>query len=128
MSTERKHYSQMSSDEMDKVMAIVRNIEPKFRRFGHQAQRIVERSVSEQEIRETLKNGRVIEVNLTDKQDIRTLIRWDNSREAIVVAVSLRTGFVCTAWKNSLADNHKTLNMGYYSQTLNVAALLTVIG
>jgi hypothetical protein len=124
MNTERKHHSQMSRAELDKVTAIVRSIEPKFRSYGHTAQRLNERAVSEQEIRDTLLNGRVIEVSLTDRQDVRTLVRWDSQTEAIVVAVSLRTGFICTAWKNSLADNHRTLNMGLYSRTLNVAALL----
>jgi hypothetical protein len=126
-SNRRKHRFQMSSMEINLLEGKIHSYS-ELKLSPHALARMNEKDVTEQEIRQTLRYGRVIEVHNNIADDIRALVRLDRKKKAATcVVISLCSGEVKTAYKNDKGDNHKTLDASQYMWNANMAQTLCVI-
>ena len=72
--------------------------------------RLQERKISIEEVRETILSGELIEYHYVDDER-RILLR---SKEGTCVVLDVRRGRVITAYKNDPNDNHRSLNKSNY--------------
>src|SRR5271156_1110571 len=106
----KKHFTQMSNREREKVLAYISKLPIKTTR-SHYIDRATERSFTSQEVRDAILTGDLVEVHDDNKPDIRALLRDDNGT---CVVLSLVTGEVITVFYNSPTDTHQTLDWGKY--------------
>ena len=120
----KKHYSQMTYDEIHNVKNIISNK----RNHGfsnHAKKRMKEKYISEYDVYSVFKAYEIIEVN-TNGTDLRVLLRSaikNNNNESTIISMDLSTGYIITAYKNNYLDNHNTIVWDNYNRNIRVDTL-----
>lgn len=125
VSTGRKHYRQMNPAEMQAIEMAVRAIAARRAFVDHAEERMQQKKVSAKEIEICLRYGSAIEIH-NEAGELRAVIQHTFGKPAVRVSVviALATGKVVTTWKNSVLDNHSTVDLSKYTWRVNVVSIL----
>jgi hypothetical protein len=115
ITTNRKHFTQMSEQEIQSLMNAVRN--SKFVLSRHAMDRMRQKRVTENQILGMLTYGKVIEAHDNIPGDIRVLVRGKVAGNYVCAVVSLVKNEVVTTYWNEAGDHHKTIDMSQYKST-----------
>lgn len=127
VSNRRKHRFQMSDMEINLIEGKVHSYS-ELKLSPHALARMNEKDVTEHEIRQTLRYGKLIEVHNNIRDDYRALVRLDRKKKAATcVVISLCTGEVKTAYKNDKDDNHRTLDTSQYLWAQDMAQVVCTV-
>lgn len=119
----RKHYSQMTQDEMAIVLGAVKSI-TKVQTTPYIRSRMQERAITNLHIALTLTQGSPVEVHNNNAREIRVLMRGLVDNKWCNVVVSLTTKTVITCFWNALNDTHKTLDKSQYKWAVDLTTVL----
>jgi hypothetical protein len=117
--TNRKHFTQMSPQEIQFLMDAVRT--KKFVLSNHAMDRMMQKRISENQILSMLSYSKVIEAHENIPGDVRVLVRGKIAGDYICAVVSLVKNEVITTYWNQAGDHHKTIDMSQYKSTTNFA-------
>ena len=119
----RKHYTQMSIDEINCcLLKVNRWILESWEVTGHAIGRILEKEVQPISLAYTLKDFDIIEYKLYQNGQERVLVRSRDSFDSyhVCMVLDVSSGKIITVWLNHELDQHQTLNLSQYSDTLIV--------
>lgn len=124
----RKHRSQMRDDEIQSIESAVHAVRSDaWQMIHHASEREKGKSVERLRILETLRSGRVIEVNSNAYPDVRALFRREFGTRAVCVVVSLVTLRVVTVWANAASDEHDCMREAFYRWEVDATELCCLI-
>ena len=118
----RKHFSQMTQVEIQRVMNAVRANSYTFR--NHAMDRMRQKHVTENQIAAMLTYCQVIECHNNIGDEIRVLVRGKVQGNFVCVVVSLTTKEIVTTYWNAANDYHKTLDKSQYQWTADLTQII----
>jgi hypothetical protein len=116
----RKHYTQMASEEIQALMKAVRSRTYTF--CGHALDRMRQKKVTAQQIAGMLTYATIIEAHENIPGDVRVLVRGKVAGNFVCAVVSLTKNEVVTVYWNQAGDHHQTLDRSIYTLTRDFAA------
>lgn len=121
----KKSYKQMNRSEVKALVNRIKRINDcKISLTTHAKQRMKERNINEDEIRNVFKNFKIIEFNARNDGTISALIRDKNIGQQVSLSVDLSSGSVLTVYKNHYKDNHNSVNPDIYNPKINIMSFL----
>lgn len=110
----RKHYSQFSREEIERMQARIAELIPSRIYTHHAEEKMAQLNIREEQI---AWQGKIIEFN-HNQGDSNVLIR---EQSGICWVMSLNTGKIITIWRNNPYDNHRTLNWSLYTRQIQIS-------
>lgn len=123
MEQRRKHFTQMSADEIAVLFTAVRSQKFAFTSIPHANLRRNEKAITEANVLAALSYGTVIEVHNNIANELRVLVRGKVAGNFVCVVVSLNPRKVITMFWNDANDHHKTLDKSAYKWDTNIVEL-----
>lgn len=121
----RKSYKQMNRSEVRALVSRIKRINDcKITLSNHAKQRMKERNINEEEVRNVFNNFNIIEFNARNDGTISALIRDKNKGQQVSLSVDLSSGSILTAYKNHYKDNHRSVNPDIYNQRIDITSFL----
>jgi hypothetical protein len=108
----RKHFTQMSQDEIKFLLAQVRSRSLTFHQ--HAFDRMKQKNIREPQILASLSYGSIVEAHNDAAGEIRVLVRGKVLGDFVCSVVSLTKNQVITTYWNKAGDHHKTLDKSAY--------------
>ena len=121
----RKSYKQMNRSEVRALVSRIKRINDcKITLSNHAKQRMKERNINEEEVRNVFNNFNIIEFNARNDGTISALIRDKNKGQQVSLSVDLSSGSILTVYKNHYKDNHRSVNPDIYNQRIDITSFL----
>ena len=119
----RKHYSAMTKHEMNVLKGIARSNNYVYTAYS--IRRVMKRSILHKDIRQAIKDGRVIEFHIVNSS-LRILVRGRANRRkrCACVVLDITNNTIITSYENYKLDNHKTLNKSLYTKDIDVCSIV----
>lgn len=111
--TMKKHYTQMTPEEVSHLMIQVKCKSYTFKR--HAMDRMGSRNITESQIRAMLTYATIIECHNDVPNEVRVLVRGKVRGDFVCSVVSLTTSEVITCYWNAAGDYHRTLDKSQYT-------------
>jgi hypothetical protein len=121
MNDNRKHHSQMNTDEVRNLMSKVRNTQFEFTPYTQF--RMNGRRITEQQVKAMLTYCTVIEAHNNIASEIRVLVRGKVQGDFVCAVVSLTTKKFVTVYRNRNGDHHASLDKSIYKWQANLATI-----
>ena len=118
----RKHYTQMTSEEIAHVLNKVRFVDYKLR--SHAVDRMNEKKVDVNAIKATIAYGKLIEAHNNNPKEVRVLLRGKVRGAWCNVVLSTTTKEVVTCYWNKFDDQHKTLDKTQYQWVVDLKTVI----
>lgn len=122
MDNARRHRCQMDAIEITSWESGVRQVWD-WNLGNYAAGRAAQRSISLEEIWETLASGYIVEINRN--RNLCLVIRREFAKYAVCVVVVPSTKFIITVWKNDLFDTHASLDLSKYQLPSRLVCITT---
>ena len=118
----KKHYSQMTTEEIRKVLNAVKS--NRYTVGQHAMDRMDSRKINENQILSMLTYCNVIEAHNDIPNEIRVLVRGKVAGNFCCAVVSLTKKQIVTCYTNQAGDFHKTLDKSKYAWKANMAEVV----
>ena len=121
----RKSYKQMNRSEVRALVSRIKRIKDcKITLSNHAKQRMKERNINDEEVRNVFNNFNIIEFNARNDGTVSALIRDKNKGQQVSLSVDLSSGSILTVYKNHYKDNHRSVNPDIYNQRIDITSFL----
>jgi hypothetical protein len=108
----RKHYTQMTPQEIQNLLTQVRSRSLTF--HPHAMQRMTQKTIREPQVLAALSYGSIVEAHNDSPNELRVLVRGKVQGNFVCSVVSLTKNEIITCYWNKAGDHHKTLDRSAY--------------
>lgn len=108
----RKHFTQMSQDEIKFLLSQVRSRSLTFHQ--HAFDRMKQKSIGETQVKASISYGSIVEAHNETAGELRVLVRGKVMGDFVCSVVSLTKNQIITTYWNKAGDHHQTLDKSAY--------------